>query len=478
MLDEFRASQRTQVHRDDETNGHVVQSNQSSHSHTETEPIAHQDINSPRNVSIISISNNSTSSTSNGDQQLSHSRIDNNQHHNSNNNHHHHIDQHRHQEQQLDHNNCRSDEHSQYNNIESNYKFNSHNSLITNLKNNIHTSPMQNMNVDTTQQSSMVPDAHCSEHQIHYHPSPINKNLNDNNPSNMALNFSHNFLQQTNHHTQTSMHQDLIDVKPTLSNSSDLNSMQSAAVGMNMWKSPMNLNHFKHPAIADHTFLPSSEINSFSNWSHTNNLGPQSSSMTHHLLENQHLIGYQHQRSLPIPSQDLVGATIKGHPSAGQSPFMLNSINHHASTSQSSSSNHQITQPIDNLNLRPHPPHHNASYNLSMNDNQFYSSSRSENRSQQNTIKAPFIVTDRSVHVSLGNQSILQYQGNEDGGLQATTSHLIAGSSSGATKGTGNFRCQHCNEVFSLRTAYQSHIKTHSQDKGENFGNCSSLNDD
>lgn len=249
--------------------------------------------------------------------------------------------------------------------------------------------------------------------------------------------------------------------------------MQSA-VGMNMWKSSMSLNHFKHPALGDHNFLPNSEMNSFPSWSHGNGIGTghQSSSMTHHILEGQHLIGYPpHQRTLPLPNQDLMGTSMKSQMPSEQATFMLNSINQQASASQSSSSNHQSnSQPLDNLSLRSHHLNHNASYNLSMNDNQFYSNSRTENRSHPNAIKSSMLIADRSVHISLGegNESQLTYQANDHPNLQPTTSHQVPGSSSEmASRNSGSFRCSTCNEIFTLKTAYQSHLKTHSNDKGK-----------
>lgn len=338
-------------------------------------------------------------------------------------------------------------------------------------------SSIADMNINSNHHTNMTPTAHGSDHQMHYSQSTP-KNLSVSSPSGMALNFSHDLLQQqTNHHILGSggMHQhsdNNMDVKPQLHNSFELDSrsLMHSAVGMNMWKDMSQLNHFKHPAIADHNFLPASDLNTFSNWNHANNLNHQSSSMAHNILDGQHLISYsQHQqRSLPIPNQDLGSSIVKGQSSAEQTSFMLNSINHKASTSQNSSSNHQTTQPHDNLGIRSDSLDPNASYNLSITDNHLYNSSRSESRSQLNISKSSSM-SDRSVHMSLSaHPGQLPYHQSNEAGNQQQVSHLMPSSSSGSSKGTGSFRCPHCNEFFPLRTVYQSHLKTHSQEKGKN----------
>lgn len=419
------------------------------------------------------------------------------------------------------------------------------------------------------QNGDLVPTAHSSttsldqQHHHHHHNNnnnmhyslPTAKNLPISNPANMALNFSHDLLLQTGHHSQTSSHHnnnnnsnsntnsnnnhhhnhhnqdntnDNVDIKPQhLSNSFELDSgslMQSAAA-VGMWKNSMGLGHFKHHSIGDHSFLPSSS--DFSTWTtHGNNLGQQAGqAMTHHILEGQHLIGYpqhhhhhHHQRSLPMGANHQDLASLKGEHAA--TSFMLNSINHQAaavsashsnpisshhttttSTTTSSSSSSSMTathQPHDNhLNIRAQPSSldHCAatSYSLAMNDNQFYNSSRAENRSHQSPIKAPqvLLAADRSVQLSLANHhaSHVAYNNTHNGGHldhsnpQPTTSgavgshhhnhlhhHHLPGSSSGLTsKNIGTFRCPHCSETFNMRNLYQSHLKTHSQDKGEHI---------
>lgn len=494
MVDDFsQYNQQLDAQRDDETTGLTSrQMNPSLQLISAHEPTAHLDTNSSDTINVVSNSNNSTSSSSTSDHHTDLTRS------NNSNNNLHQLEQYT----QSNQHNQLQERQANYFAIETNSQYstttgNSHHSHFIPVSNSLTSQPTTltsstkleiqnpsqqsgNMNTDTPQHSNVIPTAHGSEQQIHY-SSPNAKNLLDSSRSNVALNFSHDLLQQSSQNHQTTIHQpsDNSDPKHHLSNSFEIDSgslMQSAAVGMNMWKSTMNLNHFKHPVIAEHNFLPNPDLNPFPGWPHGNNLGHQPSSMTHHIIDSQHLIGYsQHQRSLPIPSQDLMGNSIKGQSPAEQASFMLNSINHQASTSQNSSSNHQTTQPLDNLNLRPsHPLDHSASYNLSMNDNQFYNSSRNETRSHPNAIKSSFMVADRSVHLSLANhQSNIAYHNPEHTNLQPTTSHHVAGTSSGASssslhsKNVGSFTCSTCKEVFSLRTVYQSHLKTHSQDKGK-----------
>ena len=360
-----------------------------------------------------------------------------------------------------------------------------------------------NMNVESSQHANLVPSVHNSDHHsnMHYSMSAA-KNVTNPSPSNMALNFSHDLLLQTSHHShqnnngQHNQDSDTNEIKSQLTNSFELDSgslMQSAAVGMNMWKNSMGLNHFKHPAIADQSFLPATDMNSFSSWTHSNNIGHQT---THHILDSQHLIGYphqHHQRNIGVPNQNLVGPSLTKSQScaADQASFMLNSINHQAQpTSQNpgASSHHTTPHPThDNLNLRSHALDHSAAtaaaatYNLALNDNQFYNNSRADNRSHVNNIKTSSLMTDRSMQMSLSNHhhhhhhphhhhaSQLPYHGTvHTNGPQPTSSHHVAGSSSGGgSRNIGTFRCPHCSEIFSVRSIYQNHLKTHSQEKGE-----------
>lgn len=506
MLNDFTSIHQSEIYRFNDVNGHATHMTQSSYSFiTELESIAHLENNSSNTVSTVSSSNNSTSSSSNSEQQVERSNLNlsyqediniyqrQNRDHNPQPSQAHHpllLSSNHRQQQHPQQRTHTEGEQANYFTVEqdSNYnsnanKFNSLDKSSTlsptvatlNAKLGVNTSSsIRSMSVDTTQHNSMIPTAHGSEHQVQY-SLPTQKNLPESSPSSMALNFSHDPLQAGLHGGQSTSnvqhHSD--EIKTQSSNSFELDSaslMQTAAVGMNMWKSTMGLNHFKHPVISDHNFLPSSDLNTFSSWTHGGNLaGHQPSNMTHHILDSQHLIGYsQHQRSLPLPNQDLVGASIKGHSSAEQASFMLNSINHQASTSQNSSSNHQTNQ-IDNLNLRSNALDHSTSYNLSMNDNQIYTSSRSEGRSHSNAIKPSFVVPDRSVHMSLTNHhhNQLSYHSAEQASVQPTTSHQVASSSSSSSSKT-EWRCSFCSEVFPLRTVYQAHLKTHSQDKGNN----------
>jgi len=340
------------------------------------------------------------------------------------------------------------------------------------IENQLSSSSIGIMNADATQHLNMVPTAHCSDNQIQY-SLPMTK-VSD---SNLALNFSHDLLHQASHQqNHLVMHSDANEMKSHVSQPHHSIELDPSGVippvGMNIWKNTMSLNHFKHP-IADHGFLPTSDINSLSNWTHGNSVVSQSSGMNHHLLESQHLIGYtqSHRSQMSIPNHhESIGASMKSHTTNDQTTFKLNSINHHASTSQSSISNHQTSQSIDNLNLRSDMLDHSASYNLASNDNQFYDSSRSEIRSHPNTVKSSFQMNDRSVQISLNNRhGQLSYLETEQTNLQPTTSQHLAGSSSSSSssKNANSFRCPTCNEVFPLRTVYQNHLKTHSQDKGE-----------
>lgn len=494
MLDEFSTNQELQLGDGDQNDQDSrMNSNQAQLSELETR--THQDINLIVSSNQGSRSNNSTSSSASSSIGVDQKQLDYLQ------TIHHHQQQVRQQLNQSAHIQQQQQQHQnlQYFSPElspsytingsKNFEPSSSSSHATsssaNLSTQIKQEPNQTnsivdtMNVESTQlPSSMVPAAHCSDPHIHY-SFPVNKSNTESSSTSMALNFSHDLLHQTSNHSQSMMQQhtdsSANSKSSQLTSSLDLGSgtLMQSAVGMNMWKNSMGLNHFKHPALADHNFLPNSDMNSFSGWSHANGLGPshQASGMTHHILENQHLISYpSHQRTLPLSNQDLVGNSIKNQMPSNQATFMLNSINHQASTSQSSTSNHQSsTQPLDNLNLRTNHLSHSASYNLSMNDNQFYSSSRSEHRSHPNTIKSSMIITDRPVHISLNesHQNHLAYQSSEHNNLQPTTSHQHPGSSSDTTRNSGCFRCSTCNEMFTLRTAYQSHLKTHSHDKGE-----------
>lgn len=504
MLNDFSSTHQSETDRFTDANGRVAHMYQSSYSFgIEIEPTAHLDNNSSNTVSTVSSSNNSTSSSSTNEQQIELSNhnlsyqesinLHQNSDHNSQPTHSHPPlpipSHHHHQQQQQNHQNriqtrregkqahyFVAEQDSNYNNSSDKYNSITRSSrpspttLSLNDKSKVNTlSSIESMSVDTTQHNSMIPTAHGSELQVHY---SLSTPKAESSPSNMALNFSHDPLQAGHHGQSTSNVQHHSEELKTQSNNSfELDSaslMQTAAVGMNMWKSTMGLNHFKHPVISDHNFLPSSDLNSFSSWTHGGNLGShQPSNMPHHILDSQHLIGYsQHQRSLPLSNQDLMGASIKGHSPAEQASFMLNTINHQASTSQNSSSNHQTNQ-IDNLNLRSNALDH-STYNLSMNDNQIYTSSRSEGRSQPNAIKPSFMVSDRSVHMSLTNHhhhNQLSYHSAEQTSIQSTTSHQVASSSSGSSSKT-EWRCSFCSEVFPLRTVYQAHLKTHSQDKG------------
>lgn len=512
MLNDLPSIHQSETDRYTDVNGRVARMSQSSYSFlTETESVAHLDNNSSNTVGTLSSSNNSTSSSTNSEQQveqpnsnlsyqesislqqyrdhnpttsLSHiSPLSSSSHHQQQQHHHQHQHQqpqhHRNHTEQERANYFAGEQDSNYNNSTNKFSSVPRSSKLSpttsalNVKPEVDsTSTIGSMSVDSTQHNSMIPTAHGSDHQIHYSLS-TQKNLTESSPSNMALNFTNDPLQAGHHGQATSNLQHHSDeIKQQSTNSFELDSaslMQSAAVGMNMWKNTMSLNHFKHPAISDHNFLPSSDLNSFSSWTHGGNLGShhQPPNMTHHILDSQHLIGYsQHQRSLPLSNQDLVGTSLKSHSPAEQASFMLNSINHQASTSQNSSSSHQTNQ-IDNINLRSNHLDH-STYNLSMNDNQIYTSSRSEGRSHPNAIKPSFVVPDRPVHMSLTNHhNQLSYHNAEQASIQPTTSHQVASSSSGSSSKT-EWRCSFCSEVFPLRTVYQAHLKTHSQDKGKN----------
>lgn len=512
MLNDFPTTHRTEKDRLRYTEpvGLVVQPmNPSSYPFTEIDSSAHLDNNSSNTLNSVSNSNNSTSSSSNSEQQveqnnlLHHQEAFNNISNNLHSHSHHQLNSQHHHHQQKQQQYFATEQDSNYNNSIQTNRSNSStsssspNGSALNVNSEINNSSSSNikiesMNVDTSHKN-MIPTAHGSDHQVHYSlPTHNHKNLGpESSPSSMALNFSHDPLQGGHHNQGASNmhaghHSSGDDTKNNqITSSFELDSaslMQTAtSVSMNMWKNTMGLNHFKHPAIADHNFLPSSEhLNSFSSWTHNvgGNLGNhQAPNMPHHILESQHLIGYsQHQRSLPISNQDLVGVTnsIKGNHSSHAeqaTSFMLNSINHQATSSQNSSSNHQTNQ-LENLNLRSNHLDHNASYNLSMNDNQIYTSSRSEGRSHPNAIniKPSFVVPDRSMHMSLTNHhSQLTYHSAEHVSIQPTTSHQVASSSSGSTSSKTEWRCSYCSEVFPLRTVYQAHLKTHSQEKGNNL---------
>jgi hypothetical protein len=335
------------------------------------------------------------------------------------------------------------------------------------------TGMLTNIDNRCNRQSVMVPTtAHCSEqNNLHYSLSN-SKTLAAPSPSNMALNFSHDLLlhqgqSMLNHHEIN----DNNDHKTPQLELDSGNLMQSAAAAnMNIWKNTMNFG-LKHSAINEHSFLPTSDMNSFSNWTHSGNLNHQGApNMTHHILDGQHLIGYpQHnQRSLHLNNQDLVGASLKTQVCAAeQASFMLNTINHSVATSQTSISNHHTPhQSNDSSHLRPQSLDHGAtSYNLSMNDGQFYN-----NRSHSTTIKSVFL-HDRQGPMSLNNNhqpNHISYHNAEQMNSQPTTSHHVAGTSSGnSSKNIGTFRCPHCNEMFNMRNLYQSHLKTHSQEKGK-----------
>lgn len=492
MLDELSNNQELQIRDSDSNDDPSSQMNSNQTHYNAIETRTHQDNNSNIHANQISQSNNSSSSSSSisADHKLEYLQS---------------IQQHQQQvQQQINHSALHlNQQHSLQNYFSpepspiyttngsklfepssSSTRATTSTSLSLQVKQEVNQTNIssETMNADSTPlSSSMVPTAHCSDSHIHY-SFPVNKSNTDSSSTSMALNFSHDLLQQTSHHNQSMMQQHADSTGNSksnqLNNSIDLGSgaLMQSAVGMNMWKSSMGLNHFKHPALTDHNFLPNSDINSFSGWPHTNGLGTshQTSSMTHHILDNQHLITYpSHQRALPLSNQDLVGGSMKNQMPSEQATFMLNSMNHQASTSQSSTSNHQASnQSSDNLNLRSNHLSHSTSYNLSMNDNQFYSSSRSEQRSHPNAIKSTMILNDRPVHITLneGHHNHLAYQSTDHTNLQPTTSHQVPGSSSDpATRGSGSFRCSTCNEIFTLKTAYQSHLKTHSHDKGEIF---------
>lgn len=494
MLNDFVTTHQFEPLREDDRNRLLVQMNSTLYSFVGIDSTTHLDNNSSNTITGSIVSSNSTSSLSKSDQQVDHIQQQQQQQPTNSN-----LEQfnHRHQDhtnQGHQSNYCTTANTDQHHNsvyTDSNLKFDtiattsslappsSLGSIFNTTKGRINLTPtsIADMNVNTNQHTNMIPTAHGSDHQMLYSQTTP-KNLPVSSPSGIALNFSHDLLQQpSSHHILGSggMHQHAdnnVDVKPQLHNSFEIDSrsLMQSAVGMNMWKDMSQLNHFKHPAINDHNFLPASDLNNFTGWSHGNNLNHQQSSMAHNILDSQHLIGYpQHQqRSIPISNQDLGGSVVKSQSSGEQTSFMLNSINHKASTSQNSSSSHQTTQPIDNLSLRSDTLDHSAStYNLSMNDNHLYTSSRSDSRSQPNLSKSS-VMSDRSVHMSLSHQGQLPYHQSNELSLQQM-SHLMPGSSSGSSKSAGSFRCPHCNEVFPLRTVYQSHLKTHSQEKGKLF---------
>lgn len=504
MLDDSTLNRRhSEMQRDNETNGVVSRINQSLSLLPEVvSATAQVDTNSICNINILSSSNNSTSPPKSDHNQLhlhhqhhhsqeqlerQHITEPDNLHqleHQFTNSGQQHLDQqqqqhhhHHHQQQQERHLlyfGCAEpvSNYSKYNPIPGTSSVSLQsapniNSILNVDKTEIQSQPsnLTNMNVDSQHHNIIIPTAHGSDHQIIY-PLPENKSLSNSNPSAGILNFSHHDLSN-----QNEMHQHLDNglTKTSQISSCFESTMMQSAVTMNMWKNPINLNHhFKPPTVVDHNFLQNSDLNSFSNWPHAPNLNHQSTSVAHQILDSQQIFSYsQHPRSLPIVPQDsMVGSSIKTERGlAGQASFMINSSNHQASTSQTTSSNHQSAQPLDNLNL-------STSYNLTKNDNQFYNT-RSESRSHSNAIIKPqFMVPDRSsVHMTLGNnKNHLPYHNIEHANLQPTTSNHQAGSSSdlgGSSKNVGSFRCSTCNEVFSLRTVYQSHLKTHSQDKGK-----------
>lgn len=515
MLNDFHATNqqvKLEVQRDDETNTSTARMNSSVNSISEIESTITQADLTSSHVIGSTLNNSSTSSSSSSEHVVvDHVQATDNLHHSSHQGQH--IETHRLHPQHHPHHHPQHLQQLQEPyftsggtpstcpNLNKSNKFpvivcpltsSSNRSLVLDNKTLVQSSlltPNQpvNMNVEATQHSNMVPSAHCSDLHNNMHYSLPAKNLPNSSPSNMALNFSHDLLLQTGHNSQVSLHhqQDTADNadsnnKSQLSNSFEFDSgslIQSAAA-VGMWKNTMGLSPFKHPAItAEHSFLQTSDMNSFSSWPHGSNISQQTTqSMTHQILEGQHLIGYpqHHQRSLPIPNQDLVGASLKNQACADQATsFMLNSINHQASASHSVpiSSHHTTHQPHDNLNLRSQPLDQCAtSYSLTMNDNQFYNSSRTENRSHVSPVKQSVLLSDRSVQLTLNNHhaSQLPYHSADHANPQPTTSHHVPGSSSGhsSSKNSGTFRCPHCNETFSVRNLYQSHLKTHSQEKG------------
>lgn len=346
------------------------------------------------------------------------------------------------------------------------------------------------MNFNTSSNgASMIQASRGSSDQVYPLPNAVMKV--EPTLSNMALNFSHDLSHQMTHqrnlsdleHNHTS---GSTDIKLHAPSTFDSNSIfHNGAVGMSVWK---NATGFKHPVTSDHTFLsPSTDLNSFPSWPHGNNFNHQTSSLTNHLLESQHIIGYPpHQRS--ISDHDLVGCSIKSnqHLAAEQpSPFMLNSSSNPQSSHDSSSTNlHSLTQPLDNHLSHPRPSHldhhiQGTSYNLSVNDNQLYNGSRSDIRSHHpGASKTTFFMSDRIVQMSLATNHqtthVTSFQTNDHhlSIHQPTTSHhsagaSAAGSSSGSSKNVGSFKCSTCNEVFSLKTVYQNHVKQHANAKGK-----------
>lgn len=358
--------------------------------------------------------------------------------------------------------------------------------------------PDQIMNVDgPAHGANMMQSTRVSAEQAHYSlPSPSVKI--EHNSSNMALNFTHDLSHQMGHQARNLA--DLGHNNP-LSNQSDLKLhhqssfdldsgylVSTNAVGMTVWKNTIGLNNFKHPITSEHSFLPPpTDLNSFTSWPHGPNFTHTTTNVTNHLLDSQHIVGYPpHQRStLAIVEHDLAGCSTKNSgqthiEQASSSSFMLNPTSNPQTSHDSSSNIHAVTQPIDNLtHLRPpHVDHQmqGTSYNLSINDNQLYNGNRSDNRSQHhNAPKTPFFMNDRLV-MSLGNSHLSSQTSfptvDNNNINQPITSHRasvtnVASSSSGQSKNQSNYKCNTCNEVFSLKTVYQSHLKQHSHGKGK-----------
>lgn len=488
MLDDFPHTTRINLQRDETTNNlETAHLNLSLNAFSGS--LTNRFVCSQSQTNTVGIDHLSPS-TSTGNQPIH----DNNQHlgedhykqhqpdHNHHNQHHNHEQQQQQQQSSSDEQYFTSDETNSSNqNIDI--------SPTTSVSTSVHmkTEPgfpcmLTDADIGTNRKPAMVPTtAHCSDqHNLHYSLSS-SKALMAPSPSNMALNFSHDLLlhqgQSVLHHHHHDINDNNGDHKPSQLELDSGNLMQSAAAAnMNIWKNTMNFG-LKNSAINDHGFLPSSEMNSFSNWTHGGNLNHQGApNMTHHILDGQHLIGYpQHnQRSLHINNQDLVGASLKTQVCAAeQASFMLNSINHSVTTSQAPMSNHHTPhQSTDGSHLRSQSLDHGATtYNLSMNhDGQFYN-----NRSHSSTIKSTVFLHDRQGPMSLSNNHhqanhVSYHNAEHMNSSQPTTSHHVAGTSSGSSsKNIGTFRCPHCNEMFSMRNLYQSHLKTHSQEKGEDL---------
>lgn len=354
-----------------------------------------------------------------------------------------------------------------------------------------------NMNVEAhAAATTMMQSTRNSSDPTHYIvPSTAIKIEPD--ASGMALNFSHDLSHQIGGHQPRT----LADLGQNSSTTADMKSHQQGSfeldpsclvppgtVGMSMWKGTVGINHFKHPISNEtHNFIPPhTDLNSFTGWSHGGSFNHHSSNITNHLLEGQHIISYSSQQRPQLPpDHDLVGYSIKvGHQQSAEqaSSFMLNSSTSNPQTSShdTSSNLHSVTQPHDSIGqLRP--PHldqmQSASYNLSINDNQLYNGTRTDNRSQHlSASKTSLFMNDRLMQMSLGsnNGSHVTFHANEHQGMniQPTTSHhaaavSLATSSSGSSKSSASFKCNDCNVVFPLKTAYQSHLKHHAHGKGE-----------